>query len=349
MRNPMITALLLSIPGLGGAGPARAHIKWFVEFDVADPPLPFLQIVSPLFLVLALLAAAVIFFAVLIDERWSRAAPLALDQKLKFAYRNDDIALSIVRIGVGVFCVMRWMVGGIALTPETSTDVWWIPGLHLLIAFAVLFRQTLFVAGAGIMVLFGYCVYRYGLFHMVDYLTFLGLALFLIFSQIGTKALLRLRLPLLYLTLAIAFLWSAIEKLTFPQWFDPFLDRYSFLQMGLDREFFLLSAAFVEFALFYLLLTGKNAVTVVAVAANILIITGNIYFGKTDAIGHFPVNFVLVLMAIMGARNFTPLAGRGNGGIPLYAARQAGLFVVFLGAVLLSYYGLHWVQYESFL
>jgi len=38
---------------------------------------------------------------------------------------------------------------------------------------------------------------RFGLFHMLDYPTFIGLAIFSIFSQINTKALLRLRLPIL--------------------------------------------------------------------------------------------------------------------------------------------------------
>ena len=73
--------------------------------------------------------------------------------------------------------------------------------------------------------------------------------------------------------LGIAFLWSAVEKLTFPQGFDPFLDRYGFLQMGLDCHIYLLASAFVAFALFYVPITGRNAAIIAAILANILIAT----------------------------------------------------------------------------
>ena len=346
-NNRLFFSLILLFSGVSFTSPALAHIKWFVEFDVSDPPLAVMNIATPLFLALLLLTTVSIFIAILIDETWARRAPLVLGQQLKLTDEYDDIALSIVRIGVGVFFVILWLIGGVVLTPDTATEAWWVPSLHVLIALSMLFRQTLILAGIGILILYGYCVYQLGLFHMVDYLTFLGLAIFLIISQINTKALMKQRLPILYLTLVIAFLWSAIEKLTFPQWFDPFLDKYPFLLMGLDREFYLLSAAFVEFTLFYLILFGRNAVTVIAVLANILIISGNIYFGKTDTIGHFPVNFVLVIMAVMGARSFAVFTGNGNGRIMLHAARQSGLFIAFFGVLFLSYYGLHWVQYGA--
>lgn len=346
-KNRIFISLILLFSGLSCTSPASAHIKWFVEFDVADPPLSVMHIASPMFLVLLLLTTILIFIVIFIDECWTRYAPLELGQKLKLTNENDDIALSIVRIGVGVFFVILWLIGGVALTPDTTTDAWWVPGLHVLIALSTLFRQTLVVAGIGILALFSYCIYQFGLFHMVDYLTFIGLGIFLIYSQINTKTLLKQRLPILYLTFVIAFFWSSIEKLTFPQWFDPFLDKYLFLQMGFDREFYLLSAAFVEFTLFYLILFGRNAVTVIAILANILIISGNIYFGKIDTIGHFPVNFVLVIMAVMGARSFAVFAGNGNGRILVHAARQSGFFIAFFGVLLLSYYALHWVQYGA--
>jgi|GEM_PF-2833972 len=48
-----------------------------------------------------------------------------------------------------------------------------------------------------------------------------------------------------------SFLWVAIEKFAYLQWFDPFLDSNEFLTMGLPRDFFLMCAAFVEFTLVY--------------------------------------------------------------------------------------------------
>ena len=37
---------------------AYAHIKWFVEFDVADPPRPLVEVMNPYFLGLLAIASA---------------------------------------------------------------------------------------------------------------------------------------------------------------------------------------------------------------------------------------------------------------------------------------------------
>ncbi|MEZ5450080.1 MAG: hypothetical protein R3E89_14285 [Thiolinea sp.] len=55
------------------------------------------------------------------------------------------------------------------------------------------------------------------------------------------------RIDLFRWLVGFAFMWSAMEKIAYPQWFDPFLaDQYPFLQMGFHRDFSCCLRAWVE-------------------------------------------------------------------------------------------------------
>ncbi len=55
-------------------GIAHAHVKWFSEFSYATPPRTLAEIVSPLFVGLAVLSMAVIAALVFVD-RWMQSRP----------------------------------------------------------------------------------------------------------------------------------------------------------------------------------------------------------------------------------------------------------------------------------
>ena len=324
-----------------------AHIKWFVAFDLADPPKPITDWIKAIYPVsLFLLSIWGVLFACIMDSFWCKHYG-------RFSYLSnlfsdyDDVTLNIARIGTGVFFVGLWLMGGTIFTPELITSAWFIPYIQLLIAITVLFKRTLIIAGLGILFLYGYALSLYGLFHLLDYVTMVGLGLYLILSINKHYPLARYRLPILYAAVVFAFLWSSIEKLAYPQWFYPFLDKYPFLTMGLDKDLFIASAAFVEFTLFFLLLMGSNGVILIAFLANLLITSGNIYFGKIDAIGHFPVNFILLMMVIKG-----PLPIKTwffNHSCKPYSAAPAVAMTFFITIALMVafYYGLHWLLYNS--
>ncbi|MCK5902823.1 MAG: hypothetical protein KAG28_06715 [Cocleimonas sp.] len=324
---------------------AQAHIKWFVAFDVSDPPKSLQFWISQGYVVsLIFLSLWGVIIACLIDSFWCRHFG-------RFTYINrlfsqyDDIALNIARIGTGIFFVILWIVGGIILTPDLATDAHFIPYIQLFIAISVLFRSALWITGIGILFLYGYSVDQYGIFHLLDYLTLVGLGLFFILSAFKNSKLAEYRFPFLYGLLIFSFLWSAVEKLAYPQWFYPFLEKYPFLTMGLDNDLFIACAAFVEFTLFFLLLMGSNGVVVVALLSNIVITSGNIYFGKIDAIGHFPVNFILLIMLING-----PLPIKhwffDHRCKPYSAAIQiAMIFLINMVLLFSLYYGLHWILF----
>ena len=336
----LLSICLLILPSL-----TEAHIKWFVAFDVSDPPKSLLSWVNKGYVIsLFVLSLWGVVIACAMDSFWCRKFGRFTYISHFFAGYND-IALNIARIGTGIFFVALWLLGGVILTPDLITDAWFIPYIQLTIAIAVLFKRTLVIAGLGILLLYGYAIYHYGLFHLLDYLTLVGLGLFLILSEFKSSKLAVYRLPILYGFLVFSFLWSAIEKLAYPQWFYPFLEKYPFITLGFENDFFIASAAFVEFTLFFLLLMGSNGVIVMALLSNLLITAGNIYFGKMDAIGHFPVNFILIIMLIQG-----PLPMKAwffdHRCKPYSAAVTIGLVFIIVLAIMFSlYYGLHWLLY----
>lgn len=174
----------------------------------------------------------------------------------------------------------------------------------------------------------------------------MGVAAYLAITSIGGERLLRHRLPLLILGMLYSFLWAAIEKFGYPHWFDPFLDQNEFLTMGLPRDFFVMSAAFVEFTLVYVLLTGRNMVVLGSIALNLLIIAGALYFGKIDAVGHFLVIIILSVITIKGAANYTIFPYRQGRN----AVLQANYLLLGYWATLILffalYYGIHWAVYR---
>lgn len=338
-------SLLLSLPEF-----AFAHIKWFVEFDLTDPPKSLLSWFDKAYVInLFIFSIWGVVIGSLMDSFWCKKYGSCRFIR-NFFIDYTDVYLNIARIGTGIFFIALWLVGGVILTPELITEAWFVPYVQLLIAVSVLFRSTLLIAGGGILFLYGYAIYSNGLFHLLDYLTLVGLALFLGLSSINVDSkanqIRAYRFPILYGTLVFSFLWSSIEKLAFPQWFYPFLAKYPFLTMGLDNDVFIASAAFVEFTLFFLLLMGSNGILVLALLSNLLITTGNIYFGKMDAIGHFPVNFILLILLIRG-----PLPMKlwffDHRCKPYFAAVKVTMsFLLVLGFMFSFYYGLHWLLYE---
>jgi len=92
-----------------------AHIKWFVEFDITDPPQSFQSLLSPLFITLFILASLGIFLGSYIDTLWTKTARFSFMPFLKTEYK--DLPLSIMRIGTGVFFVILWLIGNTILAP----------------------------------------------------------------------------------------------------------------------------------------------------------------------------------------------------------------------------------------
>ena len=342
MNTRQIGQVLTFLAALN-ATPVQAHVKWFVEFDISEPPRSLPDVINVEFAVLLGMASLALFAVYALDIHWTRSGRLSvLEQQFSW---HPDIAASVVRIGTGIFCLCLWLMAGVILTPETAANEWFIPYLHFFTAFFVLFRRTLPLSALGIIILYAYAISVCGLFHMIDYVIFLGIAAFLIMASVHDGKFKNLRLRVLYFSLVFSFLWSSIEKFAYVEWFQPFLDANEALTMGLPRDIFLMCAAFVEFTLVFLLFTGGNIVALGAIALNALIISAALYFGKVDAIGHFPVIITLIVIAIKGAENFPILRRRDNGSVLLESTYLLVLYWTALVLLFAMYYGIHWMLY----
>lgn len=329
-------ASALLLPGL-----ADAHIKWFAECDVSEPPSHLTLVSDPMFWGLLVLASVALFIVFFVDVSWSRGGRFNLIER-RFS-SNPNIATDMMRIGTGLFFTALWLIGDVILTPESVTDDPWVGTIQLLTALFTLSVPTLVLSGLGILALYGIGISEYGIYHMIDYVIFIGVALYLILTGLGIEWAKRIRLPMLMLFFVFSFLWSAIEKFGYPQWFDPFLDEHAVLTMGLPRHFFLLSAAFVEFTLVYVLLTGRNVVVLGALALNALIIAGTIYFGKIDALGHFLMMVILAIMAIKGGQTCAIMPDREGRSV----AAQSGILVMGYWATLALFFALYYAVHAA--
>ena len=72
-----------------------------------------------------------------------------------------------------------WSLGLDILTPELHTRESWIFTIQFISAFCVAWRRTCVISALGLCILYGYALTQYGLFHMLDYVYFLGIAVFL--------------------------------------------------------------------------------------------------------------------------------------------------------------------------
>ncbi|WP_133511265.1 hypothetical protein [Candidatus Thiosymbion oneisti] len=334
---PVLVILLLR------AEPALAHIKWFVEFDIAEPPRQLTEVLNGTFWLLLLVASVGLLILYSIDIKWSRAQ--RFDWFGRFFSNQPNIVDTIARIGTGVFFVMLWLIGDVILAPDLLGDAAFLPYLHLFAAIFVLFESTMILSALCILALYGYGITQYGFYHMLDYMLFPGLAAYLVLKSIGGTRLEQYRVPLLVVGMLFSFLWVAIEKFAYPQWFDPFLDSNEFLTMGLPRDFFLMCAAFVEFTLVYVLLTGRNVVSLAALALNLMIIAGAVHFGKVDTIGHFLVIVILIIMTIKGPSVYSFFSYRENRGVLAQAGIMVMSYWLALGLMVSMYYGFHYLAY----
>jgi hypothetical protein len=131
--------------------------------------------------------------------------------------RADDL----LRSAAAVSFALLWADGGLIVTPELKASSVWLSAIQLLIPMYMFGRATLPAAGAGIIVLYGYGVATYGLFHMLDYPVFIGLGVFFALSVSQNTKLLAFRFDFLRWTVACTLLWPSMEKFLYPGWVAP--------------------------------------------------------------------------------------------------------------------------------
>ena len=300
------------------SGTAAAHVKWFcTTVDVREMPKALATVASPTFWGAFALFTTLVFLGFLIDGVAGRRWPRLVSCGTRF----DALEERVVRIAIGAFFLLLWDKGAVVpweqgsralLTPELDVARAWIGTVQLIIALSVTTRFTCVFAAVGILVLYADGVWQFGLFHMVDYVFFPGIAGYLALSAYATPKAVRLRMPILSGGLAFGLMWTAIEKFLYPQWTLQIVAFHPEFAFGFDPRFAVVMAAFVEFTLAYFIMTGR----------------GLVRFGAAGCCS--PLQQAIRVHGLGRLKN---------------AAAIAGVYAATLSVFLAMYYGLHAAEY----
>ncbi|WP_372371046.1 hypothetical protein [Candidatus Uabimicrobium sp. HlEnr_7] len=277
-----------------------AHVKWFSDFSFSDEPLGIYQVLNPTFLFFAILSVFAIMLLVYLDKNLQNFAwNKKINDTLEYYKDMSDL---IIRIAVGATMLLCWQADSI-LAPELNVQGSSIGWLQFVICFLLLFSRTLPFSGIAILFLYIYGMQKFGFLHMLDYTHYVGIGFFLLVSQVKTKEILELRLPLLYFFTGFSLCWLALEKIFYPQWTLYILEQNPQLALGFNLDFFRQGAAFVEFSLGYLLVICLLQ-RPLAVIITCVFFSTTLVFGKTEIIGHTAIHAILIVFLIEGPGKF---------------------------------------------
>jgi hypothetical protein len=291
-----LPVLLATCASVAFPGVAAAHVKWFSDFDFSEPPRSLGEVVSPAFIGLALLSAAVIAVLVPVD-RW-------LERQAWYRRINHGLRMRagqsrlVMRVGAGMVLLLAWQAD-ILLVPDLPLPAAWVGWAQFGLAGLLLFEATTLAAGAGLLGLYARGVGEAGIYYMLDYLLVVGVGYYLIVTGMPDRRIAASSLPALYLTVGFSLCWVALEKMVWPEWGLYVLEQYPHLALGLDVRFFLLAAAFVEFSLGYLLIINLLQRPMALVVTLTFFLT-TLVFGKVEVIGHTLIHAALIVFLLEG-------------------------------------------------
>ena len=322
------------------AAPAQAHVKWFAPFDVAGQPRVIGKVLSVDFAALSLLALALMVIGCILDRTvLGESLSSALDRVTAVVRANEDVAM---RATCAFFLVAVWTMGGTLLTPELKTSASWVPQLQLAMAATLLTRRTAALAGVGIIVLYATSVLDYGIFHLLDYPIFLGVALYLIARAVPRALPFGIRpIDLLRWSASITLMWASVEKWAYPEWTLPMFIQHPELSMGYDFELFMQAAGVIEFTLAFALIGPSLVRRASALVLLGMFLSATAEFGKLDVIGHSVIVAVLLVLSSDAKREApVPLVWR-------WVAKPAMAYAVALATSLSLYYGMHAILFGT--
>jgi hypothetical protein len=322
-----------------------AHVKWFAPFDVNAAPKPIGEVLNGQFVKFFLASAAVVCGFFWADRTAYRRGLLSkLHARLK---QLDDVAILILRLSAGIFLFAVWgwyMAYGTAfyITPELRTYSAYVPWLQLALGFCALFRRSLPAVGVGIFALFALAVRDYPLFHLLDYMIFLGLGYFFTVATIDRGKWRQSGFIVLFAATGITLLWAAMEKFAYPEWSYALLRSHPDMVMGLQPETFMLLAGFVEFSVAFILLGAASiAGRLVALGLQAIFLLAIFEFGLLDAIGHLMIIAILFVLFLRGPTSAREILVLREKSVAMEVYFMTGLYFLAFVMIFIAYYGLH--------
>ena len=316
--------------------PAEAHVKWFAPYIVGAAPRPITETLTNQWFWSGIALVLIFFLATRVVEA-SRAGETILagmDRITDPLWRRLD---DFMRVTIGAFFVAIFAVGGIYLTPDLKTPSEWVSWAQLLIAAGVFSRKTMPFSAAGIIGLWVVALRDYDLFHLLDYLALgVGVAAYLVLEASNNPEWRKHRFEVLRWAVAIALMWSSLEKFAYPNWFYPLVEEKPFLTFGMPRDVFIPMAGVAEFTLGFGLIWTPLVRRLSAISL-FLIFNAAVYpFGRIDLVGHALIMAIIVAIAADHTRevHFLPAVRKAFAGVPAGLATALVLFSV-------GYWGLH--------
>lgn len=329
---------------------AAAHVKWFVDYDLSTPPRPALSVVSGYYFLRFGLLLFPLIFAVALVDRYLTRRECVLHRRATTVTRHLSPYFPVaLRFGVSAFFttvfVYGWLGNAMILTPELHTHRAWIYWLQLAIAVFALSRVSAPFAGLGIVVLYGCGIAEYGVYHMLDYPIFLGVAAYLIVASSYGQSRRDLAEGVMRVAAGITLLWASIEKFAFPEWSFILLAQRPGMTLGFNPEFYMVTAGFVEFLAAYLLITGMLSARFAAFTLLAMFVTAIVPFGTIDAVGHSVIIVVLLLLTLAdnGVAKHLEVGDR----ITMTAAVHTFAFFGTLLAFVALYYAGYYMSYSA--
>ena len=303
-----------------------AHVKWFVPYNISEPPRVFENVFN--FNCASLLLLSLLFLSIgFVIE--SLALGRALLRGINIITRPLEANTErIIRAACGFFLVALWTLGGVILTPELKTTLPWVSWFQLAIAACLIWRQTLVLAACGLVALYALAVENYGIFHLLDYPVFIAAAIYLALSGIGVTFLGIRALDILRWGISITLMWASVEKWAYPQWSHDIVQSHPELTLGFTNEFFMQAAGVIEFALSFAIVLGPLVRRAAAAVLIGMFASAVIPFGKIDAIGHAPI--IAALLAVLGD-------SKPSGALLTFDVTSTWTFFRSFGLLLLSY------------
>ena len=326
---------------LAATAPASAHVKWFAPYIVGAAPQRLSATLGNVWFWTAIVLVLGFFLATRAVELSGPGQRLLLGMDRVSGlvwHRADDF----MRVAVGTFFVAIFAVGGVYLTPDLATPSEWVSWFQLLIAAGIFWRRTMPLSAAGIILLWAIALRDYDLFHLLDYLAIgIGVAGYLVLAASDRADWHRHRFEFLRWGVAIALMWSSLEKFAYPDWFHPLVEEKPYLTFGLPRDVFIPMAGVAEFTMGFGLLWTPLVRKLSAVALLVIFLTAVWPFGRVDMIGHALIMATIVLIALDPQRELHVLRAL-RASIATIPLALAGALVAFA----MTYWGLHRTIYR---
>lgn len=277
----------------------QAHVKWFTQ--VAPQKETIENILSPLFMSLALVAAIVLGMLTLIIPKMAEMPLIKKWDDFLSGFRKYSRYL--LKYGTAISLMIQ-ISNGTLFAPEFHVETTFITILvWLTIGFLVVPHHIATKIGAAILFfLFINVTMNQGIFHMLDYSFYVAIIGVLL---VGNTKLEKVGFPFLYLGTGLSLCWVAVEKWVYPTMSLDIVANHGVPTFGFEPAAFIVMAAFVEFVVGYLLVVGILNRVLGFVVTTIFILT-TMLFGFTEIIGHFMVHIVLIIFIIEGVSFYNP-------------------------------------------